>query len=86
MNREGNQPGRRVEGLLFDLDGTVYQEGQAIPGAAAALEALRRRGVPFRFTTNTTRRPRAAQAEHQNQSRRIGYFEERPQKSDRARK
>jgi len=54
---------RRVEGVLFDLDGTVYQEGRAIEGAAEALEALRRRGLPFRFTTNTTRRPRAALAE-----------------------
>jgi HAD superfamily hydrolase (TIGR01458 family) len=54
---------RRVEGLLFDLDGTVYQEDRAILGAAEALEALRRRGLPFRFTTNTTRRPRAALAE-----------------------
>ena len=50
-------------GLLLDLDGTVYQEGRAIPGAAEALAELRRRGVPFRFTTNTTRRPRAALAE-----------------------
>lgn len=56
--------GHRVEGLLFDLDGTVYQEGQAIPGAAEALGALRRQGFPFRFTTNTTRRPRTALAEH----------------------
>jgi phospholysine phosphohistidine inorganic pyrophosphate phosphatase len=58
-----SEPGRRVEGILFDLDGTVYQEGRAIPGAAEALDALRRRGLPFRFTTNTTRRPRAALAE-----------------------
>jgi len=54
-------PGR-AGGLLFDLDGTVYQEGRAIPGAAEALETLRRRGLPFRFTTNTTRRPRATLA------------------------
>jgi HAD superfamily hydrolase (TIGR01458 family) len=52
----------RAGGILFDLDGTVYQEGRAIPGAAEALEGLRRRGLPFRFTTNTTRRPRAALA------------------------
>jgi HAD superfamily hydrolase (TIGR01458 family) len=54
---------RRIEGFLFDLDGTVYEEEQAIPGAAEALETLRRRGVPFRFTTNTTRRPRTALAQ-----------------------
>jgi phospholysine phosphohistidine inorganic pyrophosphate phosphatase len=57
-----SEPGRRAGGILFDLDGTVYQEGQAIPGASEALEALRRRGFPFRFTTNTTRRPRTALA------------------------
>jgi len=56
-----SEPGR-AGGILFDLDGTVYQEGRAIPGAAEALESLRRRGLPFRFTTNTTRRPRAALA------------------------
>ena len=53
----------RPAGCLIDLDGTVYQDGRAIPGAAAALAALRRHGVPLRFTTNTTRRPRTALAE-----------------------
>jgi HAD superfamily hydrolase (TIGR01458 family) len=53
----------RPAGFLIDLDGTVYQAGRAIPGAAAALDELRRRGVPFRFTTNTTRRPRSGLAE-----------------------
>ena len=52
-----------IEGFLFDLDGTVYEEDQAIPGAAETIEELRRRGIPFRFTTNTTRRPRTALAE-----------------------
>ena len=67
--RDRLQPARRgtvrmsaPDGILFDLDGTVYQEGRAIPGAAEALETLRHRGLPFRFTTNTTRRPRAALA------------------------
>lgn len=54
---------RRADGVLLDLDGTVYQEERAIPGAAEALDALRREGVPFRFTTNTTRRPRSGLAE-----------------------
>ncbi len=53
----------RTQGFLFDLDGTVYQEDEAIPGAAEALAELRARGIPFRFTTNTTRRPRTALAE-----------------------
>lgn len=44
--------------FLIDLDGTVYTEAGAIPGADSALRELRRRGVPFRFVTNTTRCPR----------------------------
>jgi HAD superfamily hydrolase (TIGR01458 family) len=46
-------------GLLIDLDGTVWEDGALIPGAAEAIEALRRADVPFRFLTNTTRKPRA---------------------------
>jgi HAD superfamily hydrolase (TIGR01458 family) len=49
--------------LLFDLDGTLYVGSEPVAGAAAALERLRRRGVPFRFVSNTTSRPRAALAE-----------------------
>jgi ribonucleotide monophosphatase NagD (HAD superfamily) len=52
----------RIQGCLIDLDGTVYQEGRAIDGAASAIDALRRADVPFRFATNTTRMPRAALA------------------------
>jgi len=48
---------------LFDLDGTLYVGSDAIPGAADALDRLRRRGVPFRFVTNTTSRPRAELAD-----------------------
>jgi HAD superfamily hydrolase (TIGR01458 family) len=53
----------RIQGCLIDLDGTVYQEGAAIEGAAEAIAALRRAGIPFRFATNTTRFPRAVLAE-----------------------
>jgi phospholysine phosphohistidine inorganic pyrophosphate phosphatase len=52
-----------VRALLLDLDGTLYGEGGAIPGAAEAVAALRRRGVPLRFVTNTTRRSRRLLAE-----------------------
>ncbi len=55
---------RRADGCLIDLDGTVYRTRpggeEAIPGVREALAALRRAGVPFRFTTNTTRKPRRA--------------------------
>ncbi len=49
--------------FLLDLDGTLYGEHGAIPGAVEALAARRRRGVPFRCVTNTTRRSRRLLAE-----------------------
>jgi len=49
--------------VLLDLDGTLYTDAGAIPGAVEALAELRRRGVPFRFVTNTTRRSRRRLAE-----------------------
>ncbi len=48
---------------MIDLDGTVYSDDEAIPGAAGAIAALRAAGMPYRFATNTTRRPRRALAE-----------------------
>jgi HAD superfamily hydrolase (TIGR01458 family) len=44
---------------LIDLDGTVIHGDVAIPGAVLAIAALRAAGIPFRFTTNTTRHPRS---------------------------
>ena len=49
-----------IDGLLIDLDGTVWEDGALIPGAATAIAKLRGAGVPFRFLTNTTRKPRSA--------------------------
>ncbi len=49
--------------FLFDLDGTLYTDAGAIPGAVEALRELKRRGVPFRYVTNTTRRSRRRLAE-----------------------
>ena len=61
--------------FLFDLDGTLYTDAGAIPGAVRALAELRRRGVPFGYVTNTTRRSRRLLAERLN-----GYgFEARPE-------
>ena len=45
---------------LFDLDGTLYQGDGAVPGAPELIARLRHDGVPFRFVTNTTSRPRSA--------------------------
>jgi HAD superfamily hydrolase (TIGR01458 family) len=52
-----------VRAFLLDLDGTCYGEGAAVPGAVAAIAELRRRRVPLRFVTNTTRRSRRLLAE-----------------------
>ena len=48
-----------IQGYLVDLDGTLYAGGNAVPGAADALERLRRYQVPFRLVTNTTSRSRS---------------------------
>lgn len=48
-----------ISGALIDVDGTLLLGDDAIPGAAVALERLRRLGIPFLLTTNTTRRSRA---------------------------
>lgn len=48
----------KVRAVLLDLDGTIYQQGRAIPGAALAVRTLRERGLRVGFVTNTTSRPR----------------------------
>lgn len=45
--------------MLLDLDGVLYVEDDAIPGALEAVEELRARGLHLRFITNTTSRSRA---------------------------
>jgi HAD superfamily hydrolase (TIGR01458 family) len=51
-----------VSALLLDLEGTVYEDGRIVPGAAEALAATAARGIPHAFVTNTTSRPRATVA------------------------
>lgn len=51
---------RGIKGLLVDLDGTLYVGDEPLPGVREALEKLRAAGVPMRFLTNTTTKPRAA--------------------------
>jgi HAD superfamily hydrolase (TIGR01458 family) len=50
---------RRVRGLLLDLDGVVHVRGAVLPGSLEAIAKLRRSRLPFKFVTNTTRRPLA---------------------------
>ncbi len=50
---------RPVRGLLIDLDGTVYEGSSLVPGVVEAIERLRADGIPYLFTTNTSRKSRA---------------------------
>lgn len=49
-----------LRGLLFDLDGVLYEDDRPIPGAAEAVAWASEEGLPCLFVTNTTSRPRAA--------------------------
>ena len=48
----------RVEGLLIDLDGTLYTNDGPVAGAREALERLDRAGIAYRLVTNATHEPR----------------------------
>ena len=43
-----------VDGLLIDIDGVLMLGDEVLPGAVATMNALRARGIPFRYMTNTT--------------------------------
>ncbi len=49
-----------IRGVLFDLDGVLYNGEDPVPGAADAVEKVRQSGVATLFVTNTTSRPRGA--------------------------
>ncbi|MEB3267596.1 MAG: TIGR01458 family HAD-type hydrolase [Leptolyngbya sp.] len=44
----------QVQALLLDLNGVFYVANKPLPGAIAAIEALRDSGNPYRFVTNNT--------------------------------
>ena len=50
----------RARAVLLDLEGTLYAQGQLIPGASEAIAALRRSGMTIRFLTNIESRPAPA--------------------------
>jgi 4-nitrophenyl phosphatase len=66
-NRSNGQL-RPVDGLLFDLDGTLalsdrsFSGYQVLPGAVELLNNLKARGVPFVVFTNGTNYPASEQA------------------------
>ena len=45
--------------VIFDLDGVMYRGRQPVPGAAALVAALRKRGCLIRFATNNSMATRA---------------------------
>lgn len=45
----------RIDGLLLDIGGVLYQGDEALPGAVTAIRRLKERKIPFRLLTNTTR-------------------------------
>ncbi|WP_438854928.1 TIGR01458 family HAD-type hydrolase [Agromyces sp. M3QZ16-3] len=47
-----------VHGVLLDLDGVFYVGDRPVPGGAETVAWLVERGIPHRFVTNTTSRPR----------------------------
>jgi HAD superfamily hydrolase (TIGR01458 family) len=49
-----------VRGVLLDLVGVLYVGDEPLPGAAGVVDWLAREGVPYRYLTNTTSRPRRA--------------------------
>jgi HAD superfamily hydrolase (TIGR01458 family) len=55
-----------VAAILLDVDGVLHVSGQPLPGAAEAVERLRRDGHRLRFVTNATTRSKAQLAEELN--------------------
>lgn len=45
----------KIDGLLLDLDGTLYLGDEPIDGAVETVRALHERGIVCRYLTNTTR-------------------------------
>lgn len=51
-----------IDGIIFDLDGTVYLGEEALPGAVEGIAELRRRGKRLLFVSNKPLEPRGAYA------------------------
>ena len=52
-----------IRGILFDLDGVLYNAEQPIPNAAEVVAWVKHQGIPHLFVTNTTSRGRDALVE-----------------------
>jgi HAD superfamily hydrolase (TIGR01458 family) len=49
----------KPEAFLIDLDGVISGGGVLLPGARETITWLKKHNYPFRFVSNTTRRPRS---------------------------
>ncbi len=54
---------KRIDGFIFDLDGTVYLGESALPGAVECVAELRRRGKRILFISNKPLQPGRVYAE-----------------------
>lgn len=52
----------KVGAVLIDIDGVLYVGDRPVVGADQTLRELDRRGIPYRFVSNTTRRSRRSVA------------------------
>lgn len=53
----------KIGAVLIDIDGVLYVGDRPVAGAGEALRELDRRGIPYRFVSNTTRRSRRSVAQ-----------------------
>jgi HAD superfamily hydrolase (TIGR01458 family) len=49
----------RMTGILFDMDGVLYNSGVLIPGAVETIAWVRAQAIPHLFVTNTSSRARS---------------------------
>ena len=60
--QNSNIPFERIDGFIFDLDGTLYLGDDALPGAVRLLTALNKHGKKVLFVSNKPLSPREAYA------------------------
>lgn len=54
MHSQMNKQAKQYLGYLIDLDGTMYRGNEPIEGAAAFVQTLYEKGIPYLFLTNNS--------------------------------
>lgn len=49
-----------MRGILFDMDGVLYNSDRSIAGASETVRFIKQQAIPYLFVTNTTSRDRSA--------------------------